>query len=342
MKKRFFLAVLLVCILLLAITGSAFAAGGADKGKDERSPVAGEQGTVENTDQDVEKSGQGMGEARVKELTGTLEGDTEDGFVLKQGDVDIDLIPNNPAVAAKLILYSGQDELGDITVRGLFKPDSEDEMLVLSVKGGSNQNLGQTVRELVYNDGEGTGFQDVGPGYGWADKSIRAMFKHKIMAGVGDNKFEPNNHVTRAQFAKILVNSLGMEYVTPDEQTFTDVNPEDWFYKYVETACENDCFTGLEDGGEFNPDEPAVREAMAAAIVKALGLELAEDLSAIEDFEDFEDISEDLRVYVATAVENELMEGYEDKTFRPEGTLTRAEAAVLMDRVIELAANLIE
>lgn len=318
---------LLLIVLLLAMAGSAFAAGAPDK-----------------TGQPFQTRAQTR--AQVQELTGVLEGSFESGFKLAlDGGKEVTLKPNNPAVNAKLIVFSRQKDLGEITVRGVYTSEKKTEMVVLSLKGGILKQLGQTVSDEVYR--AGNDFQDIGPGHGWAANAIRSMFRHKILAGMGDNKFNPDALVTRAQFAKILVKTMGTELINPEEPTFADVQKDFWAYQFVETAAEEGWLTGydINDKLYFKPHFPAVREDMAVAIVKALDLDLLSESEAddvLDDFKDADKISKELRVYVATAVYNELMQGYEDGTFRPLGTLTRAEAAVLMFRVLQTFKIVVE
>jgi hypothetical protein len=78
----------------------------------------------------------------------------------------------------------------------------------------------------------------------------------------------------------------------------------------------------------------AVREDMAVALVKALGFDGdAPDEGALRQFADGLDVSKNLVRYVAIALARGIMYGYEEggmKFFRPQGLLTRAEAAVLL------------
>jgi hypothetical protein len=173
----------------------------------------------------------------------------------------------------------------------------------------------------------------------WAIDEILWMVENKIIEGVGGNRFEPGRVVTRAEFAKMMVLTLRIQLFSPATPFFLDVKKNDWEYQYVESA--RFYLTGFRtsSGDYYKPDEAAVREDMAVALVKALGYsnETA-DMSVLDKFADKGQISEKLRSHVALAVKHGLMQGYNEngKTyFKPKNNLTRAEAAVLLYRAFK-------
>jgi len=209
-------------------------------------------------------------------------------------------------------------------------------VLLLAPAGGAwiAEPAGSNVN--IYNSSADSAvFSDLDPAYWWAAQAIREMAGRNIIIGVGNKRFDPASAITRAQFVKILVLALDKPVEETDEQHYADVGPEDWSHLYVEAA--KPYFSGFTYGDKvlFQPNLPAVREHMAVAIVKACGLEPARDLSVLEYYVDKDMISEDLRPYVAAVVTAGLMKGYEDGRFIPEGSLSRAEAAVLMYRVLQ-------
>lgn len=177
------------------------------------------------------------------------------------------------------------------------------------------------------------GFSDV-PENHWAKESIELMADLGIIEGYGNNTFGPEDVVTREQFSKMMVLTLDLTLIEPLTPFFEDVAKEDWSYKYVETA--RYYLTGFRaaNGDYFRPEQKAVREDMAVAIVKGLGLSVIDvDLSVLNRFSDKSVISKNLKPYVAKAVETGIMVGDED-IFNANGTLTRAEAATLLARLV--------
>ena len=181
-------------------------------------------------------------------------------------------------------------------------------------------------------------FKDVKPNH-WAYDAIMWMLGRNIIDGVGGDRFDPNGMVTRAQFAKMMVNTLDLKKYTPETPSFLDVKKNSWEYPYVESA--KPYLTGFRTaaGDYFKPSLPAVREDMAVALVNALGyLNDPVDLGILDQFADKDQISPNLRKHVALSVKYGLIVGKPKNgrlVFDPQGNLTRAEAAVLIKRAFE-------
>ncbi|NLK86728.1 MAG: S-layer homology domain-containing protein [Clostridiaceae bacterium] len=168
----------------------------------------------------------------------------------------------------------------------------------------------------------------------WAYEQIMWMLQNKIIEGVGNNRFDPSGIVTRAQFAKMMVLTLKLPLSSPSSPSFQDVKKNDWEYQYVESAKRY--LTGFKSaaGENYYPDQPAVREDMAVALVNALGYTYkSDDETILKKFADHGQISPNLRNHVALSVKHGLITGYTEKgssLFKPQGQLTRAEAATLL------------
>jgi hypothetical protein len=177
-------------------------------------------------------------------------------------------------------------------------------------------------------------FTDVDKSH-WAYNSILELSKRGIISGYSDNSFKPNESVTRSQFASMLTKALNLT-TTSTNQTFVDVPVTNWDYKAVEAA--KIYLTGYKSGDGkmyFYGNKSSVREDMAVALVKALGLTLVSNDSKLKStFSDYDSISKNLRSYVYTAYINNIMVGSNGK-FNAQGSLTRAEAASLLFKIIE-------
>lgn len=171
-------------------------------------------------------------------------------------------------------------------------------------------------------------FKDIDQSH-WAYNAIMEMVEKGILDGFDDGTFRPNDALTREQFAKIL--ALAMN--APQNETYTvfaDVSEGDWAFPYIVAVGEYLKVYETEGRLYFYGKEPAVREDMATAIVKAKGLEgETPNLSLLDKFLDQDEISSILRGSIAIAIENKIMEG-DGKYFYPQETLTRAEACALI------------
>lgn len=162
--------------------------------------------------------------------------------------------------------------------------------------------------------------------HGWASDAIYSLTEKNIIDGIGNGKFHPNGNVTYEQLAKMAVLSFG-EAKETDEVSFTDVPKDKWSHIYVESA--KDWF-GI-TGDIFGAENDMPRIEVAKVMVNALGAELVSDGKI---FTDDSDISESLKPYAYTAEKLGIVNGYPDGSFKPDGKITRAEAAVMMERTL--------
>ncbi|ALS25844.1 SLH domain-containing protein [Paenibacillus sp. 32O-W] len=181
-------------------------------------------------------------------------------------------------------------------------------------------------------------FTDLPPTH-WAYKYIAEMVNRKVIDGYPDKKFRPDNTISRAEFAKIMVTASGIQAKKVNYSSFSDIPVTNWASPFVEAV--KDYMSGYRTANGqyiFNPTSPALREDITVALVKLKGYDMSRlpDHSTIEAmFKDYNGISESAKDYVAIAVENGLVSGFPDETFRPQATVTRAEATVMLWRAFQ-------
>ncbi|MDI6706978.1 MAG: S-layer homology domain-containing protein, partial [Bacillota bacterium] len=96
---------------------------------------------------------------------------------------------------------------------------------------------------------------------------------------IGDDRgFRPNDSITRAEFATIVVRALGLESAakfSTSATKFTDVNEaHQWAWGYINVAVEQGVIIGYGDG-KFGPMDPVTYEQAITMLVRALGYEPA-------------------------------------------------------------------
>lgn len=110
------------------------------------------------------------------------------------------------------------------------------------------------------------------------EDSVEMLTKLNIINGFEDNTFRPSEKVTRAQLAKMLVISMGMEEDVEDAERkyiyLTDVMGTHWGYGYIVLATENKLVTGYPNG-TFVPDGDVTYAEATTMIIRALGYENA-------------------------------------------------------------------
>jgi hypothetical protein len=168
-------------------------------------------------------------------------------------------------------------------------------------------------------------FADVNEG-DWADDPIQYLVDQNVMTGYADGTFRPNENVTRAQFAKMLVVAMGWPIQTPSTPTFSDVPASDWAYGYVETAAAHGVISGYGDG-TFRPSASITRAQLAKMIFTARAWVMQSPT-----FTGFSDVSNGdwYYNYVQGLSSAEAISGYTDHSFRPNAPATRAQVAKIL------------
>ncbi|MGI5920890.1 MAG: S-layer homology domain-containing protein, partial [Syntrophomonadaceae bacterium] len=161
----------------------------------------------------------------------------------------------------------------------------------------------------------------------WAEESIRQLVASGVVAGYPDGTFKPDQTMSRAEFVTMLVKALKLE--NHGGKFFADTTTH-WAKDYIACAVTAGLINGY-DSNTFGPDDLVTREQMAVIIGQAAKLPI---VSKNTGFTDNNSISPWARDAIATVVDNSLMFGYPDNTFRPQGIATRAEAATVIVKVL--------
>lgn len=178
-------------------------------------------------------------------------------------------------------------------------------------------------------------FTDIGEH--WAGEAIRQLAAADIIKGYSDGTFKPERQITRAEFATLLVNSLGLD--KKEEASFRDTRHH-WARDAIAAAKDHGIISGYSDVS-FGPDDPLTREQMALMIVKAYSL-TAKKESDLISFHDSEALAGWAQEAVHIVADNQIMVGFPGGYFRPEAFSSRAESAVVLHRVQLLMNDLTE
>ncbi|NOU99805.1 S-layer homology domain-containing protein [Paenibacillus planticolens] len=169
----------------------------------------------------------------------------------------------------------------------------------------------------------------------WAKDDVETLASKLILNGIEEDKFAPNNRITRAEFAAMLVRSLGLDEVKATG--FKDVAAADWFSGSVGASQKAGLINGYEDG-TFKPDALISREQMATMVIRALKVaekEVAVDASSLNKFADRNSVSSWSKDAVAQAITTGIVQGVTDTSFAPQDNATRAQGAAMLKRMLE-------
>ncbi|MDH7563252.1 MAG: S-layer homology domain-containing protein, partial [Caldisericota bacterium] len=112
-------------------------------------------------------------------------------------------------------------------------------------------------------------FPDVPSSY-WAYSEIMKLVEEGVINGYPDGTFKPEFPVTRAEFAKMVLLSLGYSKESPPTPSFPDLDPTEWYYGYVEGAVKHGLVKGYPDG-TFKPQGNITIAEILTVIVRAKG-----------------------------------------------------------------------
>lgn len=173
----------------------------------------------------------------------------------------------------------------------------------------------------------------------WALAQVALAANKGLVLGKDESAFAPEDQVTRAEFATMLVRALGLSPAKTNAG-FRDVAEDAWYAQDITAAEQAGLIVGYEDRS-FRPEAFIRREEAAAMLMRALAYAGAVNIAAHDEpleerFRDAETIvwaSEEL----AAALSAGLMKGMDDGYLMPQRYMTRAEAATLLIRFLELA-----
>ncbi|MBP2001396.1 hypothetical protein J2Z69_002439 [Paenibacillus shirakamiensis] len=174
----------------------------------------------------------------------------------------------------------------------------------------------------------------------WAKKAVNDMGSRMVIEGMGDGKFNPDQNITRAEFAAIVVRGLGLK---PEKGAtpFSDVKSADWYSSAVETAYAYQLINGFEDG-TFRPNDQITREQAMVIIAKAMRItQLKAKLpaqtadAALRPYTDAVKASGWAYEGIADSLKAGIIKGRSDVLLAPQAFITRAEVAAIMERLLQ-------
>jgi hypothetical protein len=170
------------------------------------------------------------------------------------------------------------------------------------------------------------------------------MGSRLIINGIDNETFAPDQSVTRAEFAAILVNGLGLMSPGTGKDIFADVSKNAWYYDAVFIAYENGLISGV-GNNIFKPADPITREQAMFMIERAmkitgLNAEFLDFTTILETFKDSNQVSEWARKSVAACVKKGIVYGKNGQLLSPKDQITRAEVAVILQKLLQ-ESNLI-
>lgn len=161
----------------------------------------------------------------------------------------------------------------------------------------------------------------------WASSTIEYLNTNELVKGYPNGTFKPESTITRAEAATIITRAMKLS--SNAKLSFTDVKSNHFAYGSIAAVAEAGIITGRE-ASKFSPDGQLTRAEMATILKRAYNLT---GTSALP----FKDVKSSHWAFEAiqTVYQNQLTGGYPDNTFRPNSSITRAEFATFLTKILQ-------
>lgn len=156
----------------------------------------------------------------------------------------------------------------------------------------------------------------------WALKYIEWAAKEKMVEGYGNGLFKPEGKITQAEFYKMVNRFGGFDHEVAVH--FSDVKTTDWFHKEVAVAVGSGYLA--DSYGSCNPNASMTRDEAARIIAAAYNLK--DDPKSVKMFKDSAQIIN--KGAIGALVDKKVLNGYPNGSYKPAGTITRAEFAKIL------------
>lgn len=169
----------------------------------------------------------------------------------------------------------------------------------------------------------------------WAQQSVEALYERGVVSGTGDGMFSPQNSVKREEFVQMISLAMGLDEASEDKG-FTDAKDGAWYTLSINAAANAGVINGISES-VFGVGMNISRQDMAVIMERCLkyaGYSLGDNEDA--EFEDSDNISDYAKSAVSALSKHGVIKGFEDNTFRPFDSVSRAQAAVVVHRFILL------
>lgn len=237
-------------------------------------------------------------------------------FTLEGDDID-------PSKLTGVVFIPGTNEFRPVP--SLFT-ENEDGTITVELKRDGNSIYTIVQFDIAYSDATAE----------WMVDAVSRAAAKLLLAGETEETFGVDTSITRAEFTSMIVKGLGILPVS-GEAPFEDVAADSEYAGDIAAAKA----VGLVKGKSatmFDPDATISRQDITmilSNVLDYLGVDTEADVADLGKFADAGLISGYAKSAVALIVEEGIMIGKSASKFDPTSDLTRAEAAIIVIRILE-------
>lgn len=177
----------------------------------------------------------------------------------------------------------------------------------------------------------------------WCYQSIKFLTEIGVLVGYPDGTYKPDIPVSRAEFASMVIKSLGQENTTVSQPIdYSDIEPDFWGYNIIQKAVYFDLIPNGR-GSDFRPYDPVTRaEAITIAVNALTTSQISEQKAQSIIEKSYSDYTQLPAWFLMAAAKSQLLDldvitpGHEGK-MEPNRPANRAEVAALLYKMMQEA-----
>jgi hypothetical protein len=203
-------------------------------------------------------------------------------------------------------------------------------------KAFQGQQLKEFKQKLDALDAQGEIEEDIPDISGhWAEKSIKLMKAIGVFKGYEDGTFRPEDSITEAEITVLVMRMANQDTEQEDEALEAEDPALEEVPDWAKASVKEAVYKGVVNINRFHSQVQADRAQVAVQLAKALELTPVDTTDV--PFADGILISPEDLGYIMALYQEGIIKGTPDGSFNPNSAITRAEMAVISERVIEKA-----
>ncbi len=166
----------------------------------------------------------------------------------------------------------------------------------------------------------------------WSTEALKGAVNNGLLNG-DNGRIRPNDPLTRAEMATIMVRACGAVNEA-DISEYKDVSKDAWYYSAMSKAVSMGAFKGSD--GKLNPEDNITRQEAFIVLARVFSLNTDREINTtiLRKFKDVGQVADWAAREVSAIVKNGYVEGDTSGKLNPENSISRAEFAAVMSRLV--------
>jgi hypothetical protein len=173
----------------------------------------------------------------------------------------------------------------------------------------------------------------------WSEEAVEELVNKGII--VKYNNFNPENNITRVEFADYITRALGVFRENNDyEISFSDISEDEEYLDSIKSALEKGIIRGYEDG-TFKPYQTITRQeamVMYSRAIRKYNVEF-DDFKSLSSYDDYYELADWSLIDVRRVITAGIFKGTEENKLSPSSTFKYAEAAESIKNLLDLEST---